>query len=128
MAGSKWQSAQRIYVSQFNKKKENILSIWFYRKSLKKGIQEQLVSLLHAYVLIRHSCDSMDCCPPGSFVHGILQARILEWVAISSSRGSSWPRKRTRGSEPVFRDPEPMSLVSPALEEDSLPTEPPEKS
>ena len=34
-------------------------------------------------------CDSMDCDQPGSSVHGILQARILEWVAISSSRGSS---------------------------------------
>ena len=38
------------------------------------------------------SCDPMDCGPPGSSVHGILQARILEWVAISYSRGSSWPR------------------------------------
>ena len=34
----------------------------------------------------------MDCRPPASSVQGILQARILEWVAISSSRGSSWPR------------------------------------
>ena len=34
-------------------------------------------------------CDLIDCSPPGSSVHGILQARILEWVAISSSRGSS---------------------------------------
>ena len=34
-------------------------------------------------------CDSMDCSPPGSSVHGISQARILEWVAISSSRGSN---------------------------------------
>ena len=34
-------------------------------------------------------CDSMDCSPPGSCVHGIPQARILEWVAISFSRGSS---------------------------------------
>ena len=33
--------------------------------------------------------DSMDCSPPGSFVHGILQARIREWVAIPSFRGSS---------------------------------------
>ena len=37
-------------------------------------------------------CDPMDCSPPGSSVHGILQARILEWVAMSSSRGSSQPR------------------------------------
>ena len=40
-------------------------------------------------------CDPMDCSPPGSSVHGISQARILEWVAISSSRGSSWPRDQT---------------------------------
>ena len=37
-------------------------------------------------------CDPMDCSLPGSSVRGILQARILEWVAISSSRGSSQPR------------------------------------
>ena len=40
-------------------------------------------------------CDPMDYNPPGSFVLGVLQARILEWVAISSSRGSSQPRDRT---------------------------------
>ena len=40
-------------------------------------------------------CDPMDRSPPGSSVHGILQARILEWIAISSSRGSSQPRDRT---------------------------------
>ena len=37
-------------------------------------------------------CNPIDCSPPGSSDHRILQARILEWVAISSSRGSSWPR------------------------------------
>ena len=40
-------------------------------------------------------CDPMDCSPPGSSVHGILQTRIPEWVAISSSRGSSPPKDRT---------------------------------
>ena len=40
-------------------------------------------------------CDPMDCSPPGSSVHGISQARILECVAISSSRASSQPRDRT---------------------------------
>ena len=40
-------------------------------------------------------CDPMDCLPPGSSVLGISQARILEWVAISFSRGSSWPRDWT---------------------------------
>ena len=40
-------------------------------------------------------CDPVDCRPPGSCVHGISQARILEQVAISFSRGSSQPRDRT---------------------------------
>ena len=40
-------------------------------------------------------CDPVDCSLPSSSVHGILQARILEWVAISFSRGSSQPRDRT---------------------------------
>ena len=50
--------------------------------------------------------DPMDCSPPGSSVHEILQARILEWVAISFSRGSSPPR---------------MKPMSHALQADSLP-------
>ena len=41
-------------------------------------------------------CDPMDCGAPGSSAHRILQARVLEWVAMSSSRGSSRPRDRTR--------------------------------
>ena len=44
-------------------------------------------------------CDPMDCNLPGSSVHGILQARILEWIAMPSSRGSSWPRDQTRISQ-----------------------------
>ena len=60
-------------------------------------------------------CDPMDCSPPGSFVHGVVLARILEWVAISSSMGSSPPRN--------------WNCVScvPSLQVDSLPTEPSEK-
>ena len=57
-------------------------------------------------------CDPTDCSLPGSFVHGILQARILEWVAISFSRGSSQP-----ATEPQ----------TPALQAISLPSEPPGK-
>ena len=56
-------------------------------------------------------CDPVDCSLPGSSVHGILQARILEWVAISFSRGSS------SGIEPR----------PPALEADALTSEPPGK-
>ena len=40
-------------------------------------------------------CDPIDCSPPDSSIHGIFQARILEWVAISFSRGSSQPRDQT---------------------------------
>ena len=51
-------------------------------------------------VLVTRSCLTLchptDYRPPGSFVHGILQVRILEWVAMPSSRGSSWPRDRTQ--------------------------------
>ena len=43
-------------------------------------------------------CDPVDCRLPGSSIHGIFQARILEWVAISFSRGSSQPRDRTEVS------------------------------
>ena len=43
-------------------------------------------------------CDPMDCSPPGSSVHGILQTRILEWVAMPSSRGPSQPRDGTHVS------------------------------
>ena len=49
---------------------------------------------MHVYAKSLQSClalcDPMDCNPPGSPVHGILQARILEWVAMTFSRGSSW--------------------------------------
>ena len=43
-------------------------------------------------------CDPVDCNPSGSSVHGILQARIMEWVAISCSKGSSRPSQGTRTS------------------------------
>ena len=59
----------------------------------------------------------MDWSPPTSSVHGIFQARILEWVAISSSRGSSWPRDGTQISC-IAKFPEnsasPLSFSSPS--------------
>ena len=48
-------------------------------------------------------CDPMDCSLPGSFVHGILQARLLKWVAISFTRVSSRPRDWTWVSHIVGR-------------------------
>ena len=55
-------------------------------------------------------CDPMDCSLPGSSLHGILQARVLEWVAISFSMGSSQPRDQPG---------------SPAVQADALTSEPP---
>ena len=60
-------------------------------------------------------CDPMDCGMPGSSVHGISQAKVLEWVAISFSRGSCQPRLK------------PVSPAFPALQADSFTAEPFEK-
>ena len=66
--------------------------------------ERQKVEVARLYLTL---CDPMDYSLPASSVHGILQARILEWVAIPFSRGSSWPKDRF-----------------PALQADSLPAEP----
>ena len=55
------------------------------------------------------SCNPMDCSPPGSFVRGISQAGILEWVAISVSKGSSRPRDWTCFS--CFFTTEPLASL-----------------
>ena len=59
-------------------------------------------------------CSPMDYSPPGFSVHGILQARILKWVAISFSRGSSQPRNRTLAREFFTTEP-PGSSESPVI-------------
>ena len=60
------------------------------------------VSLIYLWSEVAQSCPTlcnpMDYSLPGSSVHGIFQARVLEWVAISFSRGSSRPRDRTQVS------------------------------
>ena len=48
-------------------------------------------------------CDPVGCSPPGSSAHGLLQARILEWVAVPSSRGSSQLRDRSQVSHVAGR-------------------------
>ena len=63
-------------------------------------------------------CDPMDCSPRGSSVHGILQARILEWLSISSSRGPSPPWDQTRVSciaDSLLFEP-PGKLLAPFLD------------
>ena len=93
-----------IYSKSWNKKAEPCF-VWpqlepnmtgnsnlspFYTCELAKSLQSCLTL-----------CDPVDCSPPDSSVHGILQARILEWVPMPSSRGSSWPRDRTCISLPT---------------------------
>ena len=85
-----------------------------YYSAIKKENQAQIYTITQInirYILLRERkvkvldtklnlslCDPMDCSPPGSSVHGILQVRILEWLAIPFSRGSSWPRDQTQVS------------------------------
>ena len=73
------------------------------------------LELIFMYVKSLQSCltlwNPMDCSPLGSTVHGILQARILEWIAMPSPRGSSLPRDRTRLSSVQFS----RSVVSDSL-------------
>ena len=68
------------------------LSMGFSRQGYWSGLP--FPSLMHESEVAQSCptlCDPMDCSPPGSSVHGISQARILEWVAISYSRVSSFP-------------------------------------
>ena len=68
------------------------------------ALSTDLMGLVHTCVqakLLQSSlalCDAMDCSPPGSSVHGISQARIMEWVTISFSRGSSGSRDKSQVS------------------------------
>ena len=78
----------------------------YTRCQLNAMYQWEIILEIYIYIhtcacMLRHLihvqlCENpMDCSPPGSSVHGILQVRILEWVAMLSSRGSSWPRDWT---------------------------------
>ena len=71
-------------------------TVWsFFRKQKMELLWKVKVLVAQSYLAL---CDPMDCSSPGSSVRGISQARILEWVAISFSRGSSWPRDFTQVS------------------------------
>ena len=61
---------------------------WYGSKSFDWTLSVKVKTLSHVWLFVTHSL-------PGFSIHGILQARILEWVSISFSRGSSWPRDRT---------------------------------
>ena len=96
----RWQSTRLLHPWDYPGKKLEWLAISFSNACMHAKSLQSCLTL----------CDPMDSSPPGSSVHRILQARILEWVAISFSRGSSQPRDQT---------------WSPALQVDSLLFEPP---
>ena len=73
---------------RITRKIDTVISIKVFYESLKVLVAQSCPTLCHL----------MDCSPPGSSVHGILQARILEWVAMPFSRGFSTPRDRTQVS------------------------------
>ena len=99
-----------IYSSKINKPKKG-------NKIIRQLLQYYVCVCVSVYVLVVQSCPTlcnpMDCSWPGSSIHGILQARILEWVVMPFSRGLSQPRDQP---------------TSPALQADSLPSELPGKS
>ena len=90
-------------------------TVWMFLKKLKlESPYDLAIPLLGIYPEKRKSqievtqscptlCNSMDCKLPSSSIHGLSQARILEWVAISFSRRSSRPRDWTRVSHIVGR-------------------------
>ena len=72
---------------------------WTYIYYIKMGSEISWNSMLSYACICTKSpqscptlCDPMDCSPPGSSVCAILQAKILKWLVLSSSRGSSWPK------------------------------------
>ena len=84
-----WHTSQRecVYSHGYNMPIPHLFFIELHSCMLSLCVLSQLCPTL---------CNPMDCSPTGSSVHGISQARILEWVAISFSRGSSWPRDQTQ--------------------------------
>ena len=93
-----------------------LTSFKYEEKVLSQWCASFCTSVLKCLYLVALSCptlcDPVDCSPPGSSVHEILQARILDWVAIPVSRDLPDPGLKPR---------------SPALPADALPSEPPRK-
>ena len=102
-----WDSSWKLWVSWIRKLLFYIcwpleLSIMLSFRQLASWLCEcvaepvkRFLSAVSVCSFMFNSCDPVDCRSPGFSVHGIFQARILEWVTISYSRGSSWPRDWT---------------------------------
>ena len=97
--------ADKLLVFSPVKMQQNIFSSSRTVTVLESIRQKDKITQVYSVCVCLTLCNPMDCSPPGSYVHGILQTRILEWVAMLSSRGSS----PTQGSN------ESISLMPPAL-------------
>ena len=85
------QNSHHLDFSSFGNLSKSLIYTWFPDFVAASAAAKSLQSC-------RTLCDPMDSSPPGSSVHGISPARILEWVATSISRGSSRPRERIHNS------------------------------
>ena len=85
----------------------NAIQLSIFNEREKTETQTYHAWQMEVYAVVTQECptlwDPMDCSPPGSLVHWIVQARILEWVAIPFSRGSSRTRDRTQVSHTAGR-------------------------
>ena len=66
-----------------------------YHVVLVSAVQQSESAIVQSLSRVQLFCNPMDCSPPGPSVHGISQARILEWAAMPRSRGSSQLRDQT---------------------------------
>ena len=93
----RFKSRIRISLWKFLIKMERFLR--HYLNKNKRKVSQHLGKDARRLMLVSQLCPTlcypMDCSPPGPSVHGIFQAGILEWVAITFSRGSFWPRAGT---------------------------------
>ena len=86
----RWMKLEPIMQSEVSQKQK-------YKHSIKSESESEVAQSFPT------PCDPMDCSLPGSSVHGIFQAIVLEWIAIAFSRGPSQPKDRTRVSHNVDR-------------------------
>ena len=87
--GEAWEGREKLYFKIFL----SCLKIWIPFHHERVAVSMSVSSVAQSCLTL---CNTMDCSLPGSSVHQILQARIVEWAAISFSRGSSWFRDQTR--------------------------------
>ena len=94
-------SLETYFIIHYVSSSDQNQSHWQNNKILSLIIIRQIpiVSLtcleMHACSVLSNSCDPMNCNPPGCSLYGIFQARILEWISVFPSKGSSWPKDRT---------------------------------